>query len=174
MDHNKCWPPPTLSWAVQGLSSSVEKQSSLLSCRFQVGQRRLVLKSVSFFNKEWGRETSQSADLPEVPTKHPQTKPADLKCKGHNALREARVLGGQATHSLEASLSWGCKIRTPQSPSSFCVRTKGSNAESGISIHASTMRPPSPQLTPETEKLCPLPSLTSVRQLLLAQAVGGS
>ena len=70
MDHDKCLPASTLSWAVQGLSASGEKQSTPLSCQ-RSGRQRPVLKSVSFFNKEWGREASQGAGLPEVPTKHP-------------------------------------------------------------------------------------------------------
>lgn len=70
MGHDKCSPPSTLSWAVQGLSAGGEKQSTPLSCQGS-GRQRPMLKSVSFFNKEWGREASQGAGLPEVPTKHP-------------------------------------------------------------------------------------------------------
>ena len=53
-----------------------------------------MLKSVSFFNKEWDRDASQGAGLPEVSTKHPRTEPGyHRRCKGGVGLWEA----GQAS-----------------------------------------------------------------------------
>ena len=84
MDRDKCLPPSHPVLGNAGTELSMEKQSSLLSCQqLQVGQRRLVLKSVSFFNTEWDREASQRADLPEVPIKHPLS-------QGTSSAREVR------------------------------------------------------------------------------------
>lgn len=44
-------------------------------------RRRLVSRSASFFNKEWGREPGQGAGLPKVPAKHPGTKSHALRCQ---------------------------------------------------------------------------------------------
>lgn len=68
MDHDKCLPPSTLSWAVQGLNTKQEKQSAptFLPEVSDWGRQRPIWKLVSFFNKEWGREASQGAGLCEV------------------------------------------------------------------------------------------------------------
>lgn len=171
MDHDDRLPPSTLYGAMQGRSPSGRSGAAFLPAASGWNRRRPVLKSISFFNLERGREARQGTGVTEASLPAPRGKARVPQVQGEQgkALRGGRCRweGGRI----------GGAASGPYSFPEVCVRPWGTNTESGIWVHVSTLRPPRPLPTPRSCPPIPSPGpphrLTSARQLLFAQAIGG-